>query len=255
MYTPVNLTLGLRQLRSLVTGKSVRLSPENMQEGPIMIFLNEQQVKKMKKALEKGVGMTLAFSPEDLNYNLEHGGSFWRKIVSGLRSAGRTIFENLLRPIWQNVQPSLEEGRQRLVTRGSDVIRGGIESGLRRVGAGFKAKKGVYPPQLKRYHEMKRAAKPKKEKTKKQKVIEGEGFFGDLARGAAAYGVRQGGPALSNLLADKIEGKGLMGNFGLFGKGIGEIQQVPALSLQSNPVRGRVPQVPKKMRGGSFRMP
>lgn len=263
MYDPVNIKLSLRQLKSLLSGKSVRVSPADLVEGAMMVFLTPQQIKRRNKALKDGKGMILSFTPELLRYNIQNGGSFWSKLLEGAKNLGRKIYQTVVKPTWENLQPSLEEGRQRLIRRGTELGTRGIDYALKRTGSGMP-KKGVMPPGLAKYHAMRRQQKMKGEGFLEDimgggmpPMVEappkkrGRGFFKNLGKiirpiagNLAQEGIKQYvAPAVGSLISgdQNQSGSGLRGDF-LFGSGVGEIAAVPTL-MQS-----------KKNKGGSFKL-
>jgi len=261
-YQEYMLKLSKPQVGKLAKGKKVRLSYAQLsQPGDVKVFLTKQQAKRISTRMSKGLGVDVGgFSMQQIAHNVKYGMGFWSSIKSFLGKAANVLNRSIVQPVMSGLRPILEDAADRVTRRTVGKAGELIDTGLRRFGAGVKPKgkrptaggelvgfadstegrapKRPMPEGLRRYLEAKRAgmAPPK---TKK----DGEGFFGDVLRGATAYGVRQGGPALSNFIADKIEGKGLLGDFGLFGNGYEQFGGSSKRAIAK-----------KKMVGASFRV-
>ena len=82
-YHAVKLNLTKAQQSKLRNGHTIQLKPEHMRSSSHTVYLTQQQINRMKKALEMKKGMRLTMSPTQHKHNRLHGGGFWDMLKSG----------------------------------------------------------------------------------------------------------------------------------------------------------------------------
>lgn len=102
VYHKHGLTLSPLQIKSLASGKTVRLKHSNL-VGPHQVHLTLTQLKKLKKAHEAKKGSDLKLSSAQLAHHRRVGGSIFDDIWSGLKSAGEFAYNKILKPVGTKV--------------------------------------------------------------------------------------------------------------------------------------------------------
>lgn len=240
-YDVYMLKLTKAQVAKLSKGKKVRLSHAVLsQPGDVKVFLTKQQAKRIQTRMSKGLGVDLGgFDMKQIAHNVKYGMGFWSSIKSFLGKAANVLNRSIVQPVMSGLQPIFEDAAERVTRRTVGKAGELIDTGLRRFGAGVKRQKGkkigaakkvtrpvgsapkrAMPEGLRRYLEAKRAGKiPSKTIAKTKNVKDGEGFFSDVFRPVAGVAAEEGLKYAAPAIGKAISGKGLMGNFGLFGNG------------------------------------
>lgn len=168
MYYTHGLQLSVPQIKSLASGKTVRLKNSNL-VGPHQVHLTITQLKKLKKAHEAGKGSDLKLSSAQLSYHRKKGSSIFDDLFSGLKSAGKFAYNKILKPVGSKVLEDIIVPRA--TAKASDIA------------SSFLTKQGLG------------AKKPRKPRAKKVATalplttdIHGEGFWDDVADGFKSVG-------------------------------------------------------------------
>lgn len=98
---PVNLKLSKPQARKLINGKRVQLKPEALSGGNYSIMVDKKMHNKIKSAMRNNKGVRIELSHAQIANALQSGEgfkSFVKKSVKGLKSIGKKIKEDVIKP-------------------------------------------------------------------------------------------------------------------------------------------------------------
>jgi len=108
------------QMRKLAKGQGVRINPSSGCTA-YDVWCTGDKCKKMEKAMTKGKGFALKFSPEEMdeNVDIEEGGRInFKKIGRTLRSTAKSVgkfYREKVRPI---VGPKIKEAVKKAIEKG-----------------------------------------------------------------------------------------------------------------------------------------
>lgn len=135
-----------KKLKKALEGNAIRLTNAELKGDRVMV-VNKLNEKAIKKAQNKGAGLTTHFTPDEARRDMEyhrsmgagmHGGSIWDTIKGGLKWLGTQALNGIADASKAAVGPALSP----LV----DVARGGVE---KLTGLGVKRATGKGTPEMK----------------------------------------------------------------------------------------------------------
>jgi hypothetical protein len=197
---PVKLNLSKLQARKLVNQKTVQLKPEQfIAGGNYEVMVDKQTYNKIKRAsrLNKGVRLTLSNDQIAATMTGEGFKSFIRKSVKGLKSIGKKVKEDVIKPTAKKLKQMAKDEAKAFVIESL-----GQEKPVEMFRAGAKERAGKFLREQ-ALPEVRRATKEGitlSEKELENKLIE-EGMPEDLTRAI----VTAGSYRLDNATAQELD--------------------------------------------------
>ncbi len=134
MYHGYGVNLSRAQVSSLGRGATVRLKHGDL-AGQDKVYLTQTQITRMNRCRAANKGCDLKLSNAQLRHHVQHGGS----ILDTLKSFGKTVFNEVVKPIASNV---VKMALPRVQKRGEQLASDLVNRTLTRVGAG-RRKRGA----------------------------------------------------------------------------------------------------------------